>query len=61
MRAAHIRDWQEAASRGIITAGDVEAIKTAHEAVAKVIEVDDFAPVALSPFYRQNHPATASA
>lgn len=61
MRAAHIRDWQEAASRGIITAGDVEAIKTAHEAVAKVIEVDDFAPEALSPIYRQNHPATATA
>ena len=61
MRAAHIRDWQEAASRGIITAADVEAIKTAHEAVAKVIEVDDFAPEALSPIYRQNHPATATA
>ncbi|EKS31313.1 acyl-CoA dehydrogenase [Afipia felis] len=61
MRAAHIRDWQEAASRGIITAADVEAIKTAQEAVAKVIEVDDFAPEALSPIYRQNHPATATA
>jgi acyl-CoA dehydrogenase len=61
MRAAHIRDWQEAASRGIITAADVEAIKTAQEAVAKVIEVDDFAPEALSPIYRQNHPAAATA
>jgi acyl-CoA dehydrogenase len=39
----------------------VEAIKTAQEAVAKVIEVDDFAPEALSPIYRQNHPATATA
>jgi acyl-CoA dehydrogenase len=61
MRAAHIRDWQEAASRGIITAADVEAIKIAQEAVAKVIEVDDFAPEALSPIYRQNHPAAATA
>ena len=30
-----------------------EKLQAAHEAVAKVIEVDDFAPEALSPIYRK--------
>lgn len=53
MRAAHIRDWNEAVKRGIITADEGNAIKAAHEAVALVIEVDDFAPEALSPIYKK--------
>lgn len=61
LRAAHIRDWQEAASRSIITAADVEALTAAKEAVAKVIEVDDFAPEALSPIASQHLPAPATA
>jgi len=48
MRAARIKDWREAVKRGVITASDGERIRAAEEAVAKVIEVDDFAPEQLS-------------
>ena len=48
MRAAHIRDWRDAVKRGVITTAEGERIKTAEEAVAKVIEVDDFAAEELS-------------
>ncbi|MBY0381336.1 MAG: acyl-CoA dehydrogenase [Xanthobacteraceae bacterium] len=60
MRAAHIRDWNEAVKRGVITADEGNAMKTAQEAVAKVIEVDDFAPEALSPIFKQAHPDLAN-
>ena len=53
MRAAHIKDWQEAVKQGVITQTEGEQIAAAHEAVAKVIEVDDFAPEALSPIYKK--------
>jgi acyl-CoA dehydrogenase len=53
MRAAHLHDWNEAAKRGVITQADADQLAAAHEAVAKVIEVDDFAPEALSPIYRK--------
>ncbi|HEY0234939.1 MAG TPA: acyl-CoA dehydrogenase domain-containing protein, partial [Afipia sp.] len=53
MRAAHIRDWDEAVKRGIITADEGNAMKAAHEAVRLVVEVDDFAPEALSPIYKK--------
>lgn len=53
MRAARIRDWSEAVKKGVLTAEEGERIKAAHEAVALVIEVDDFAPEALSPIYRK--------
>ena len=53
LRAAHLHDWQEAVKRGIITQTEGEQLKAAHEAVAKVIEVDDFAPEALSPIYQK--------
>jgi acyl-CoA dehydrogenase len=51
MRAAHLQDWREAAKTGIITQTEGDQLAAAHEAVAKVIEVDDFAPEALSPIY----------
>ncbi len=57
MHAAKIRDWKEAVSKGVITADEGQSIQTADDAVAKVIEVDDFAPEALSPIYHQR-PAT---
>ncbi len=62
MRAAHIRDWSEAVKRGVITADEGNAVKTAHEAVTQVIEVDDFAPQALSPIYKakQSSPERAA-
>src|SRR5579871_3457006 len=53
MRAAHLHDWQEAVKRGVITQAEGEQLKAAHEAVAKVIEVDDFAPETLSPIYKK--------
>jgi acyl-CoA dehydrogenase len=48
MRAARLKDWREAVKRGVITASDGERIRLAEEAVAKVVEVDDFAPEQLS-------------
>ena len=60
MHAARIRDWKEAVSKGVITADEGQAIQTADEAVAKVIEVDDFAPEALSPIYHERPAAQRS-
>ena len=53
MRAAHLHDWKEAVKNGVITQGEGEKLAAAHEAAAKVIEVDDFAPEALSPIYKK--------
>src|SRR5258707_2565457 len=53
MRAAHIPDWREAVKNGVITEGEGDQLAAAHEAVAKVIEVDDFPPDALSPPYNK--------
>jgi acyl-CoA dehydrogenase len=55
MRAARVHDWKEAVSKGIITQAEGDQLAAAQEAAAKVIEVDDFAPEALSPIY--NKPA----
>jgi len=55
MHAAHIHDWREAVKRGVISASEGDRLAAAHDAVAKVIEVDDFTPAALSPIYN-NHP-----
>jgi acyl-CoA dehydrogenase len=53
MHAAHLRDPGEAVKKGVITPSEAERLAAAHEAVAKVIEVDDFAPEALSPIYKK--------
>jgi acyl-CoA dehydrogenase len=53
MRAARLHDWKQAVKKGVVTQADGEKLQAAHEAVAKVIEVDDFAPEALSPIYRK--------
>jgi acyl-CoA dehydrogenase len=53
MHAARIHDWQDAVKRGVITQGEGDQIAKARDAVAKVIEVDDFAPEALSPIYKK--------
>jgi acyl-CoA dehydrogenase len=53
MRAAQIHDWHEAVKKGVITEGEGDQLAAAHEAVSKVIEVDDFAPEALSPQYKK--------
>ncbi len=54
LHASRIRDWQEAVKKGVITQAEGEKLAAAHEAVMKVIEVDDFAPEALSPIYRKS-------
>ena len=53
MHAARLHDWKEAVKKGVITQSEGEKLAAAHEAVAKVIEVDDFAPDALSPIYKK--------
>ena len=53
LRAARIHDWKEAVKKGVITQAEGDRLAAAHEAVAKVIEVDDFAPEALSPIYKK--------
>ncbi|UFX43760.1 acyl-CoA dehydrogenase [Bradyrhizobium sp. 41S5] len=53
LRAARLHDWKEAVKKGVVTEADGEKLAAAHEAVAKVIEVDDFAPEALSPIYKK--------
>ncbi|MCK1711645.1 MULTISPECIES: acyl-CoA dehydrogenase [unclassified Bradyrhizobium] len=53
MRAAHLGDWNEAVAKGVITQAEGEQLAAAREAVTKVIEVDDFAPEALSPIYKK--------
>lgn len=53
MRAAHLHDWKDAVKKGVITQSEGDRLAVAHEAVAKVIEVDDFAPEALSPIYKK--------
>jgi acyl-CoA dehydrogenase len=54
LHASRVDDWQEAVKKGIITQAEGEKLAAAHEAVMKVIEVDDFAPEALSPIYRKS-------
>jgi acyl-CoA dehydrogenase len=53
MRAARLDDWKAAVKKGVITQAQGEKLAAAHEAVSKVIEVDDFAAEALSPIYRK--------
>jgi acyl-CoA dehydrogenase len=53
MHAARLHDWKEAVQKGVITQSEGEKLAAAQEAVARVIEVDDFAPEALSPIYRK--------
>jgi acyl-CoA dehydrogenase len=53
MRASHIHDWKDAVKKGVISQTEGDQIAAAHEAVSKVIEVDDFAPEALSPIYKK--------
>ncbi|MHC2464713.1 acyl-CoA dehydrogenase [Bradyrhizobium embrapense] len=53
LRAARLHDWKDGVKKGVITEADGDKLAAAHEAVAKVIEVDDFAPEALSPIYKK--------
>ena len=54
LREARLHDWNEGVKKGVIPQDDGEKLAAAHEAIAKVIEVDDFAPEALSPIYKKS-------
>lgn len=54
VRAAPVRDWKDAVAKGVITQAEGEQLAAAREAVNEVIEVDDFAPEALSPIYKKS-------
>ena len=54
MRTAKLTDIKEAVARGVITAADGDRLAAARAAVKLVIEVDDFAPEALSPPHRDS-------
>jgi acyl-CoA dehydrogenase len=53
LRAAQIHDWREAVKKGVITQAEGDQLAAAHEAVSRVIEVDDFAPEELSPAHKK--------
>lgn len=53
LRAARVHDTKEAATKGIITPSEAVQVDAARAAAAQVIEVDDFAPEALSPIYKK--------
>ena len=53
MRAARLKDRGEAVRQGVITQAEADQLARAQEAVARVVEVDDFAPDALSPIYKK--------
>jgi acyl-CoA dehydrogenase len=54
LHAARLHDPKEAVKKGVITQGEADRLAEAQEAVAKVIEVDDFAPEVLSPIYKKS-------
>jgi hypothetical protein len=43
----------EAVTKGVLAQAEGDQLAAAHDAVAKVIGVDDFAPEALSPTYKK--------
>jgi acyl-CoA dehydrogenase len=49
MHEAKIRDWREAREKGVINAAEAKAMEAMAAAVAKAVDVDDFAPEALVP------------
>ena len=53
MHAARLNDVKAAVTKGVITQSEADRLSVAHEAVTKVIEVDDFAPETLSPIYKK--------
>jgi acyl-CoA dehydrogenase len=53
VRQAKLRDWREAVTQCIITTSEGELLEATHEAVARVINVDDFAPEELTQSARR--------
>ena len=51
---SRLHDPKEAVTKGIINEAEADRLAEAHASVARVIEVDDFAPEALSPIYKKS-------
>jgi hypothetical protein len=49
LRQIDVRDWREARDQGFLTEKEAAQLEQAHEAIASVIAVDDFAPEELTP------------
>jgi acyl-CoA dehydrogenase len=49
MHDAKIRDWREAKEKGVISAAEAKEMESVADAVAKTVDVDDFAPEDLVP------------
>jgi len=49
LRQSNVRDWREAHRRGAITDAQAAQLEAAEATVLKVLQVDDFAPEALTP------------
>jgi acyl-CoA dehydrogenase len=54
IRTAKLKDWKDAVAQGVITQVEGERLAAAQEAARLVIEVDDFAPEALSPGFTKS-------
>ncbi|HEY3812960.1 MAG TPA: acyl-CoA dehydrogenase [Caulobacteraceae bacterium] len=49
LRKAGVADWHEAEAKGLLNVADAARLQEADDAVAAVLDVDDFAPEDLSP------------
>lgn len=49
LHAAHIRDLDQARAQGLLTEAEAQQLRTAAQAVAAAVAVDDFAPEELAP------------
>ncbi len=49
LRQSNVRNWREAHQRGAITDAQAAQLEAAEATVLKVLQVDDFAPQALTP------------
>jgi acyl-CoA dehydrogenase len=49
LRQSNVRNWREAHQRGAITDAQAAQLEAAEATVLKVLQVDDFAPEALTP------------
>ncbi|MNL26297.1 Acyl-coenzyme A dehydrogenase [compost metagenome] len=61
LRQSNVRNWREAHQRGAITDAQAAQLEAAEALVLKVLQVDDFAPEALSPQAARTADAAAGA
>jgi len=61
LRQSNVRNWREAHQRGAVTDAQAAQLEAAEALVLKVLQVDDFAPEALSPQAARTADAAAGA